>query len=351
MSNQQHQAPNPPSQLIGLPLKKRDFAETMPSNGNGDLDSVSEEFTGLPLKKRDFAETMPSNGNGDLLLLMNKKEKLDYLQKQAYYNVLHAFNAESPKISSPRILIVKDLTKEWNIDHTTHAAFEKTIKTDPMVKKFRKVSLPSDEVRKITAVDGNPLKIRIPKKEDVNKTGDKVIPAKIQDVKVIVPEKLQNGKVKAPAKTQEEKAKPTSTSDDSPVSSWGQVSPGSLVGRWVYIRMPGEEDHLAFLIKQYNAQTETHRLVSTLSHKNFDDPCDWIDLRHIPAKDIIWKEGNPGLPVRKCFLKPGETLLLETSTAQKTKQLKQAGKSSSGIPIIRKMDKGKSIVGAESPLQ
>lgn len=43
---------------------------------------------------------MPSYGNHDVLLHMNKKQKLDVLQKQAYYNVLHAFKAESPIVSS-----------------------------------------------------------------------------------------------------------------------------------------------------------------------------------------------------------------------------------------------------------
>lgn len=88
--------------------------------------------------------------------------------------------------------------KELKIDLKTHAAYETAIKSDPMVKQLRylhqsfyycndvifspcffnflpnplflrKVSLASDEERKITAVDGNPLKIVIPTKEGMNK--------------------------------------------------------------------------------------------------------------------------------------------------------------------------------------
>lgn len=95
---------------------------------------------------------------------------------------------------------------------------------------------------------------------------------------------------------------------------------------------------------------EMHHLVTALSQKTFSDPCDWIDLRHvksytsscflffllfcqklkplpisnslqIPEEDIIWQNGHPGIPTRKCFLKPGETILYTTSTAQQKKRI------------------------------
>ncbi|VVB06082.1 unnamed protein product [Arabis nemorensis] len=74
---------------------------------------------------------------------------------------------------------------------------------------------------------------------------------------------------------------------DSVVPSWGQVSPQSLVGRCLKIRMPGEDHYTAFQIKDYDAETEMHHLVT---------PCDWIDIRHIPAEDTVWQDGHPGFP-------------------------------------------------------
>ncbi|CAE6076610.1 unnamed protein product [Arabidopsis arenosa] len=323
MSDQKDQAPNSPASRKSLP-----------------------ESTDIPIKN---TETIPSYSSDDAILFSstNKNEKLSLLQRRAYFYVLHAFRAESPAISSQGITIVKELMKELKIDLNTHQNYENIIKDDPMVQQLRNVSLASDEMemqkltaaeeQKITGVDGQPLRIRIkPNKDDM---------AKIRD-RVLAPAKIKDGKVVAPEKIQDEEAKPSSTSEDSPVLSWGQVSPWSLVGRHVNIQMPDEDEYIEFLITKYDAKTETHHLVSAFSNKDYEDPCNWIDLRHVPAEDMQWTNGDPGLPVWKRFLKPGETLLHETSTTRNKKQHKEVGKTSTGIPIIRKVDKGKAIVDA-----
>ncbi|EOA25441.1 hypothetical protein CARUB_v10018777mg [Capsella rubella] len=318
--------------------------------------SSPSQSTELPIKKRDFTEPMTSYRiDADILLShMDKKEKLNTLQGKAYFYVLHAFSAESPEMSNPRTMIMRELMKEWNITLETLTKIEDAIKADPVVQQLRNVSLASDEkeMQKLTAtselsitgVEGQPLKFRVkPNRDDWPKIGDRVLaPAKIQDGKVIPPAEIQGKEVIPPAEIQGKEAKPSSTSDDSPAPSWGQVSPWSLVGKWVGIKMPYEDEHIRFLIKEYDEKTETHQLVSDFSKQDFEDPCNWIDIRHIPAEDMEWQSGHPGLPVWKCFPKPGETLLLKTSTARNKKQLQEVGKTSTGIPIIRKVDKGKS---------
>ncbi|CAA0387120.1 unnamed protein product [Arabidopsis thaliana] len=318
-------------------------------NGDGfssDLDSVAEESTDIPIKN---TETVPSyKGDDDILFSpLDKKVKLSMLQDRAYYYVLHAFKAESPAISSSRIVIMQELLKELKIEYKTHQTYHNAIEADPMVLQLRNVSLASDEKEmqkltvaeepEFTGVDGQPLIIRIKLNKD-----DK---AKIQD-RVLAPAKIKDGKVLAPAKIQDEEAKPSSTSDDSPDSSWGQVSPGSLVGRRVHIQMPDEDEYIEFLITKYDANTETHHLLSAFSNKDYEDPCNWVDLRHVQAEDMKWPEGDPDLPVWKCSPKPGETLFHETSTTQNKKQVHEVGKTSTGIPVIRKVDKGKAVVDA-----
>ncbi|XP_024012927.1 protein EMSY-LIKE 1 [Eutrema salsugineum] len=281
---------------------------------------------------------MSSNSNSDdFFFHMSKKNNLYELQRQAYYDVLYAFAAESSAISSPGITIIKELKKEWNITYKIHNFFQEEIKADPLVQKLRRISLASDdkekqkvaaaEEQKTTAVQGTKLKPRLILKND--------------DLLQLL-EKLNV----APTKMPKEKAKPSSFPDDSTILSWGQVSPASLVNRWINIRMPGESDYTSFLIEEYNPKTEMHYLVTAPSKNDLVDldPCNWIDIRHFPAEDVVWDEEHPGFPSRKGFLKPGETILHATSTAREKKQLKEVGKTASGIPIImRKLDKGKSI--------
>ncbi|XP_010427690.1 PREDICTED: uncharacterized protein LOC104712481 isoform X1 [Camelina sativa] len=145
---------------------------------------------------------------------------------------------------------------------------------------LRNVSLSSDEretqkltapeQQQITGVDGQPLIIRIDKDNTV-KIGDRVIP----------PAKIHDGKVIPPAKIQDEEAKLSSTSDGPPVPSWGQVSPHSLIGKSIGIRMPGEYEYIRFQIEHYDVETETHYLVSAFSKKDVQDPCNWVDIRHV----------------------------------------------------------------------
>lgn len=62
----------------------------------------AEEATRLPLKKRGYAEkTLPglNNNDDDSFFPEDKDMKLDKLKKNAYYEVLKAFIAESSTIS------------------------------------------------------------------------------------------------------------------------------------------------------------------------------------------------------------------------------------------------------------
>ncbi|CAF2171248.1 unnamed protein product [Brassica napus] len=83
----------------------------------------------------------------------NKNMKLEELHKQAYEDVLSAFNAESPTLSSSRVLIVQDLLEECNnIDHKAHisAKIYDKVETDPLlVEPFHPAGcrfLPSDDM-------------------------------------------------------------------------------------------------------------------------------------------------------------------------------------------------------------
>ncbi|CAA7060643.1 unnamed protein product [Microthlaspi erraticum] len=324
-----------------------------------DKDKASDspsQATALPFKKRGFAGKTPptsSNSNNDASFFQMNENLNDYeLKTQAYSNVLGAFTAESSSISSSRITILDDLKKAWNITKETHNVLVKKQQTDPLIQQLSEISVASDEKGKqeVAGVKGNQLKDLLSRtivsKEDLLR----------------YQERLNAAPAKMP--------KPSSPSKASTIPGWGKVSPASLVDKWVNLRMPGEDKYVALLIKAYDAETEMHHLVESLSQKNFSDPCDWIDLRHvrlkllplsfkffyfsslfteaqnslqIPAEDMVWQEGHPGFPTRSCFLKPGETILNETSTVREKKQLKEVGKTAGGIPIIRKVDKGKGI--------
>ncbi|XP_056846405.1 uncharacterized protein LOC108816557 isoform X2 [Raphanus sativus] len=70
----------------------------------------------------------------------NKKTKLDQPHEQACEDVLNAFNAESPTLSSSRALIMKDLLNECNGPHKApiSAKIDDKVKTDlpPFIKTF-----------------------------------------------------------------------------------------------------------------------------------------------------------------------------------------------------------------------
>ncbi|KAH0873936.1 hypothetical protein HID58_071298 [Brassica napus] len=66
----------------------------------------------------------------------NKNMKLEELHKQACEDVLNAFNAESPTLSSSRVLIMQDLLEECNnIAHKAHisAKIYDKVETDPLL--------------------------------------------------------------------------------------------------------------------------------------------------------------------------------------------------------------------------
>ncbi|CAH2063743.1 unnamed protein product [Thlaspi arvense] len=323
-------------------------------------DSPSKGSTVLPFKKRDTAEmtraaeTMSSGIDYDHLLAKNKKLKLDELQRKAYYQVLKAFTAESSAMSSRRITIIDKLKREWNIPYTTHTAFMDKIKQSreesnpsaycyfssvqflsaeevkvaaPQVEEEKTTAVEEEKMtaadeEKITAVDGNPLKPRL----------------KLNDDDVV---KFQEKLHVPPAKMQEEKAEPISTFEYSAIPSWGQVSPASLVDKWINIRIPGEDDYTAYLIAKYDAEREMHYLITAIAEDDLVDPCKWIDIRNFPAEDLVWQEGHPGFPTHKRCLNPGETILHLTSTAREKRRITEVGITDSGIPIIKKLDKGK----------
>ncbi|KAL0714704.1 hypothetical protein Bca4012_021683 [Brassica carinata] len=263
---------------------------------NQHSDTPTDEPTRLPLKKRSYAEkTLPglnnNNNNDDFFFLEYRNMSLDELEGNAYYEVLRAFIAESSAISGVRIMIMKDLKNELKIDHDTHVAFEEQIETDTLVQELRGTSLASSEKvtdvkeQKSTSVEGEAPKPRlIVNKKDV---------LKLQESFNVAPAKIQKEKTEASATT-------TTTPEDLPFPSWGHASPESLVNDCITIRIDSE-DYVTFHIKAYDAETEMHQLVTLSSTKELDDPLDWIDIRYV-------------------------------------------GRSATGIPIIKKLDKGKAKV-------
>ncbi|KAL0848325.1 hypothetical protein Bca101_021572 [Brassica carinata] len=306
---------------------------------NQHSDTPTDEPTRLPLKKRSYAEkTLPglnnNNNNDDFFFLEYRNMSLDELEGNAYYEVLRAFIAESSAISGVRIMIMKDLKNELKIDHDTHVAFEEQIETDTLVQELRGTSLASSEKvtdvkeQKSTSVEGEAPKPRlIVNKKDV---------LKLQESFNVAPAKIQKEKTEASATT-------TTTPEDLPFPSWGHASPESLVNDCITIRIDSE-DYVTFHIKAYDAETEMHQLVTLSSTKELDDPLDWIDIRYFPREDIVWQYQHPGFTTRNCLLKPGQTILNATATARDKTPIKEVGRSATGIPIIKKLDKGKAKV-------
>ncbi|CAN6905102.1 unnamed protein product [Brassica oleracea] len=323
-------------------------------------DTPTEEATRLPLKKRGYAaKTLPglNNNDDDSFFPEDKDMKLDKLKKNAYYEVLKAFIAESSTISGvnayyePRIMIMKELKKELMIDHDTHTDCQKRVKTDTLVLELRGTSsekatekVTDAEEEKSTSVEGEALKPRlVVDKKYVLKLQERfnVAPAKIQQ------ETAEPSDTNTTAKIQKDKAEAsattTTTPEELPFPSWGHVAPESLVNSIINIRIYGDNDHLQFQIKAYNAETEMHQLVTLGNTKEQDDPLDWIDIRYFPREDIVWQNQHPGFTTRNCLLKPGQTILNATTTAREKTPIKVVGRSASGIPIIKikKLDKGK----------
>ncbi|CAH8349146.1 unnamed protein product [Eruca vesicaria subsp. sativa] len=93
-------------------------------NETSSLNSVPESLVVKRIRARlPDEDCLPSN----------KKTKFDQLHKQACEDVLNAFNAESPVLSSSRVLIMQDLLDECNNAHKAHITdkIDDKIKTDP----------------------------------------------------------------------------------------------------------------------------------------------------------------------------------------------------------------------------
>ncbi|KAF8102175.1 hypothetical protein N665_0201s0456 [Sinapis alba] len=305
-------------------------------------DTRTDEPTRLPLKKRGYAEkTLPAlNNNDDSFFPEDKNMSLNELMRNAYYDVLKAFISESSAISGPRIMILKELKKELKIDHRTHTAFEEQIGTDTLVQELRYLHL---HAREVTSLASSEEVTDAEEQKSTSVEGEAVKPPLIVNKKYVL--ELQESFNAAPAKIQQETSEPsaTTTPEDLPFPSWGHASPESLVNNVITIRID-ESDYLAFQIKAYDAETEMHQLVTVSSTKELNDPLDWIDIRYFPREDIIWQYEHPGFTTRNCLLKPGQTILNATTTARNKTLIKEVGRSASGIPIIKKLDKGKSKV-------
>ncbi|RID47408.1 hypothetical protein BRARA_I04003 [Brassica rapa] len=275
-------------------------------------DTPTEEATRLPLKKRGYAEkTLPGLNNNDdsFFPIDNKDMDLNKLKKNAYYEVLKAFLAESSTISGPRIMFMKELKKELNIDHDTHADCHKRVKTDTLVQELRYLDpharggtssekatekATDAEEEKSTSVEGEALKPRLVVDERyVLKLQESfnVAPAKIQQ------ETAQPSDTSTPAKIQKDKAEvsatTTTTPEELPFPSWGHVAPESLVNSIINIIIYGDNDHVQFQIKAYDAETEMHQLVTLGSTKEHDDPLDWIDIRYVRDQTLLDQNLKP----------------------------------------------------------
>ncbi|CAN8254317.1 unnamed protein product [Cochlearia groenlandica] len=251
------------------------------------LDSVADESNGLSLKKRSSEENKPPGSRNMLYdAFFNQKRNLSLheLQHKAYFDVLQAFIFESHEMSTGKVTIIKELKKQWNITNKTHKGYANKVKAR-MAQSMNE--------------------------EDLDKFKDKT--------------------------------KPTSVIEDSAILTWGEVSPESLVNKWIKIILPGEVDYIAYLIEDYDPKKDMHYLVTHASKSRFQDPCNWIDIRYFPAEDTVWQDGHPGFPTRKCFLKPGDSILRATSTAQRKKKANEVGETACGIPIFSKLDEGKPI--------
>ncbi|KAJ4896112.1 Emsy N Terminus (ENT)/ plant Tudor-like domains-containing protein [Raphanus sativus] len=278
---------------------------------------------------------------------------LDELKINAYYDVLKAFMAESSTISSQRIMIMKELKSELKIDHITHTALQEEIKSDTLVQELRYLGL---HARKGTSLASSEKVTDAEEQKSTSVEGEAPKPSLIVNNQYVL--KLQESFNIAPAKIQQETAEPseathakiqnekaeasaTTTPEELPFPSWGRASPESLVNNIITISIDGEDDLVTFRIKAYDAETEMHQLVTLSSTKEVYDPLDWIDIRYFPREEIIWQKQHPGFTTRNCLLKPGQTILNATTTARVKKPIREVGRSASGIPIIKRLDKGK----------
>ncbi|XP_019059324.1 PREDICTED: protein EMSY-LIKE 2-like isoform X2 [Tarenaya hassleriana] len=233
-------------------------------------------------KKREAAEGKPDSELDRSGYKKRRKERMEILrnrtatiremQRQAYFVVLRAFAAESEQVSS-RMTTLKDLMRELNVTFQLHKHYEKVIGNDQMLQQLR---IDSSEVEE---------EEEKPQQEEMMTSRDK----------------------------HEENAMP-SAPGIRPASSerWSRISPESLIGRVVYVRMPEDDDYIQFTVSDYDADKEQHLLQS--NSNTMEDPSSWFDLRQIPSQDIMWEGEDPGISGEACSLKPGQTILRETST-------------------------------------
>ncbi|CAN8254319.1 unnamed protein product [Cochlearia groenlandica] len=164
-----------------------------------------------------------------------KKQKLVHLRLIAFYSVLHAFAAETSTKPEKMNQIIEKLMKEWDIDNETHIACEQNVRKNLLAfpQRFASDGMWKQMENKATSILG-----------PVPRT----------------------------------------------VLTWGSVDPLSLVGKWVRVRMPDEEEYKEYILKEYDPKEETH----LLEQENSDADSDviWIDVREIKREDIVWERGH-----------------------------------------------------------
>ncbi|XP_023637844.1 protein EMSY-LIKE 2 isoform X2 [Capsella rubella] len=231
MADQKDQGTNPPAEKPGfLPLKNGAMAEKSLAGYNRAPESNSKPCLS------DEKVT---------------KETLKVLQKKAFYSVLQAFGLETSTMSNvtaKKNEIIQKLMNEWAISDETRISF-------------------ADEIQK------NLLTLQ--QREDASVSGEKEMR--------IVPET---------SLTKPVAATPTSTLVPKSKNSWGSVNPESLIGKWVGVRLPDEAKFETYIIKEYDATQDMHRLIEADSNAmEVDGSYSWFDLREISSQDIMWEGG------------------------------------------------------------
>ncbi|CAN8279823.1 unnamed protein product [Cochlearia groenlandica] len=176
-----------------------------------------------------------------------KKDKLEEIQRKALSCLLLAFKTEIPTLTDKRTEIIEKLMKEWNITH--------------------KAKTSSDNIQKHLLANKQRLYMDVSSSTQIVEARPHIL-------------------------SQEEKETPIQTLAVS-TSRWGSVDPESLVGQFVRVRMLDDVGFEDFLIREYDAEQEKHRLETVGSDAMGSDPMfSWMDVRDVQPKHIMWPAGE-----------------------------------------------------------
>ncbi|KAF8095807.1 hypothetical protein N665_0322s0026 [Sinapis alba] len=216
--------------------QRTDPLEEDPTFPGSQKESTPELYSDSSTDTSDDDEDMTDQFAED-----SKKKKLNELKRRAFYSLLLAFRAETLLKGNKRTRIIEKLMNEWSIAQETRVSFENNIQKNLVAHQQRVDSA----VKETKIEEAKPLTIRLPAM------------------------KL--------------------TYAATPSSSWGE----SLIGRRVLVRMPGEDEFEALVIKEFNAKDGMHRLETVDPNVMWmDETISWMDVRKVPDEDIKWRNGE-----------------------------------------------------------